>query len=543
MAFNQSSKINPTFFGYVANTKDALILIQAALNNTLPSVPRRPHDRERSDLIQSGNIFVFSEEKSGIKRWTDGVAWSPSRILGRFLVYRELDRNATNDKKKGKGDKRKSGKKRKREDEDEGGLNDYSPSGAAGVFPNTGNHLNPIANGSIGASSNIIQQQQPGQYPPIGQYNRASTTSTPNRALVGSLVTSYAFRERGLVKKTLSITVSTPEEETIHLVSYYAAEDVQSNRLARPSDSEGLKNMKLNADLWNAVKESGLGSKSSTSEDPLYDEFSGNQYEYQVQYRGIPGQPIIGQPLHGIPIPQQIPQQLPQQLGQQQLANYSNNGKFAYPISYPHPYNGMPQQLVHSGYGHQDVAYGMPYGNQQPPTATANIKTESSGVYYSPSNPASIPQLGKSQTYQPQQSQPQQVQQQSQQSQPQQAQQSQVPPAQTPTQPQSHTPLTQTQTPNQQQRQSSIVDGPRPGFMPFSDSNQNYSTSTRSTSTYGSVPMGGASFGQQQHPTTVQQSAPGQQYATNNYNGYPDESANYQSFQMPAGQYKSGNAH
>ncbi|CEI88404.1 Putative YALI0B18282p [Rhizopus microsporus] len=26
----------------------------------------------------------------GIKRWTDGLLWSPSRILGNFLVYREL---------------------------------------------------------------------------------------------------------------------------------------------------------------------------------------------------------------------------------------------------------------------------------------------------------------------------------------------------------------------------------------------------------------------------------------------------------------------
>lgn len=29
----------------------------------------------------------------GIKRWTDGRVWSPSRILGNFLIYRELDKN------------------------------------------------------------------------------------------------------------------------------------------------------------------------------------------------------------------------------------------------------------------------------------------------------------------------------------------------------------------------------------------------------------------------------------------------------------------
>ncbi|KAG9228849.1 hypothetical protein BJ875DRAFT_340548, partial [Amylocarpus encephaloides] len=29
---------------------------------------------------------------SSMKRWTNGVPWSSSRILGNFLVYRELER-------------------------------------------------------------------------------------------------------------------------------------------------------------------------------------------------------------------------------------------------------------------------------------------------------------------------------------------------------------------------------------------------------------------------------------------------------------------
>jgi hypothetical protein len=39
---------------------------------------------------------VFDETESGIKRWTDGRLWSPSRIIKDFLVYHELatrDRN------------------------------------------------------------------------------------------------------------------------------------------------------------------------------------------------------------------------------------------------------------------------------------------------------------------------------------------------------------------------------------------------------------------------------------------------------------------
>ncbi|PSK78123.1 hypothetical protein CJJ07_002050 [Candidozyma auris] len=92
--------LTPTYSGYIGSTKDAVLVIQGVLNQELNSVHRRPHERERAELIRSGHVFVFIEEQSGIKRWTDGVAWSPSRILGRFLVYRELDRGAMGDVKR-----------------------------------------------------------------------------------------------------------------------------------------------------------------------------------------------------------------------------------------------------------------------------------------------------------------------------------------------------------------------------------------------------------------------------------------------------------
>src|SRR6195952_5636341 len=84
--------LQPTFTGHVATTQDALILFEGCLQGHLSHVPRRPHDRERSTLIRSGSVFIYEENASGIKRWTDGVTWSPSRILGNFLVYRELDK-------------------------------------------------------------------------------------------------------------------------------------------------------------------------------------------------------------------------------------------------------------------------------------------------------------------------------------------------------------------------------------------------------------------------------------------------------------------
>lgn len=220
-----NSKINPTFFGYIGSTKDALLIIQACLNNQLLTVPRRPHDRERSQLITSGNVFVFIEERSGIKRWTDGVAWSPSRILGRFLVYRELDRQALNNKDKSKYNDKKKLKKKSIED--------------------------------LESTQN-------------------SSNSIPNRSLVGSLVTSYAFKEYGLIKKTLSLTINRLDsnnlnhQETIHLVSYYSAEDVLNGKLQRPCDETNLSKIQLSNELWNAVKDSSLGGKIPIEDEAYY---------------------------------------------------------------------------------------------------------------------------------------------------------------------------------------------------------------------------------------------------------------------------------
>src|SRR6187549_2541575 len=82
----------PTFYGHVTSTTDALLIFEQVLSGRATHVSRRPHDRERNELIKSGNVFVYEENASGIKRWTDGIHWSPSRILSNFLVYRQLDR-------------------------------------------------------------------------------------------------------------------------------------------------------------------------------------------------------------------------------------------------------------------------------------------------------------------------------------------------------------------------------------------------------------------------------------------------------------------
>ncbi|KAJ7220294.1 Gti1/Pac2 family-domain-containing protein [Mycena pura] len=81
----------PPFYGAVETTMNALRLIHAARQGVIPRITRRLNDAERRAMIKSGAVFVFSVEESGIKRWTDGLLWSPSRIVGNFLVYREIN--------------------------------------------------------------------------------------------------------------------------------------------------------------------------------------------------------------------------------------------------------------------------------------------------------------------------------------------------------------------------------------------------------------------------------------------------------------------
>ena len=88
--FISLSKIE-TFYGMVETSADALRIFQLCREGRLGRVRRRLHDHERKQ-IRSGSVFVFNETESGIKRWTDGRLWSPSRIFGDFLIYRELEK-------------------------------------------------------------------------------------------------------------------------------------------------------------------------------------------------------------------------------------------------------------------------------------------------------------------------------------------------------------------------------------------------------------------------------------------------------------------
>ncbi|KAL5360869.1 Gti1/Pac2 family-domain-containing protein [Aspergillus floccosus] len=215
MVNGTTTVLEPTFTGYVATTQDALILFEACLTGVLHHVPRRPHDRERGHLVRSGSVFIYEENSSGIKRWTDGVTWSPSRILGNFLVYRELEKPFP------PGEKKRAMKKANRRP---------VPSTRPGEpYPR---HDSAGSQG-FSPSSTSAFGDRPHQ-------------SDMERALVGSLVDSYGFKDSGLVKKTMSVTVSGV---THHLVSYYSVEDVVRGHLTPPSLVDHLRYIRPRAEL------------------------------------------------------------------------------------------------------------------------------------------------------------------------------------------------------------------------------------------------------------------------------------------------------
>jgi hypothetical protein len=214
-----SPPLTPTFYGHIASTHDGLLLFEACLSGVLNHVARRPHDRERAGLIRSGNVFIYEEHSSGIKRWTDGVPWSPSRILGNFLVYRELERPFP------PGEKKRAMKRNKR------------PPGISKATDPYGGPVSAISN-AYGALSTSAALESGSPSSPM----RKET----ERSLIGSLVDSYGFKEGGLVKKTVSVTIGGVSH---HLVSYYTVADVMNNKFITPSKDPRFQYITPRADL------------------------------------------------------------------------------------------------------------------------------------------------------------------------------------------------------------------------------------------------------------------------------------------------------
>ncbi|KAJ1901687.1 Global transcription regulator sge1 [Kickxella alabastrina] len=187
---------------HVQTTRDALTIFEACRQSVLPRVIRRLNESEKQQ-INDGTIVVFDEKEAKMKRWTDGRLWTPSRILGNFLVYRELDR--------------------KLQPNQEGANEILRMSGCGNGVSSSSEYKRP---GTIANNKGVF-------YPKSG----------------------------GLMKRTISLAVPENEDEYLekikdgdrvprvprvhqqHLISYFRAET--SAVLPTPDDIEELRNLRL----------------------------------------------------------------------------------------------------------------------------------------------------------------------------------------------------------------------------------------------------------------------------------------------------------
>ena len=157
---NNTQWTEPPWSGWIETTGDALLILEAARRGLIPRVTRRLVDSERK-MITSGSVFVFDEDESGIKRWTDGFFWSPSRILGNFLLYRETE-------KRGAG------------------------------------HRSARQEAAVNAEEAEAKNEGQTLSRPKSETNRLGIDRQRERILVGSLTNSYKFKPGGMMKKVRS---------------------------------------------------------------------------------------------------------------------------------------------------------------------------------------------------------------------------------------------------------------------------------------------------------------------------------------------------
>ncbi|KAH8926140.1 hypothetical protein BT69DRAFT_1399844, partial [Atractiella rhizophila] len=158
---------------------------------------QRFQEQDKS-LITSGSIFVFEEAESAIRRWRDGLVWSPSRVLENFLVYRELEK-CTIDHSIGQ----------------------------------------PAQEGFGGYVSDL--QVDYGQKERGGQ-KWDNIVRRGKRSFVDSPTWPYRFKREGLVKKTISMS-------GMHLISYYKMNDVLTGRLHSPTSQPELRSLDISPSL------------------------------------------------------------------------------------------------------------------------------------------------------------------------------------------------------------------------------------------------------------------------------------------------------
>ncbi|KAJ2558734.1 Gluconate transport-inducing protein [Coemansia sp. RSA 1933] len=230
-----------TYYGFVSTSEDALALFEACRLGYKQRVTRRLSDSERG-AIRSGSVFVWEEGESGMKRWTDGRSWSPSRVQGCFLTYHEWE-----------------GRRRAQR------------------------HPSYQAFHGFSMPMNIHGMSAPVQSIPMGIARYGHFIGGPTKA--GSTQVQYGFpKENGMLKKALSIR--TTEGKKLHLIAYYSKEDHAKRRLLTPTTDANFPKLVVPPNLYPDMSpESMYGASHATAsrdanEEPDSATADGNMFAY-----------------------------------------------------------------------------------------------------------------------------------------------------------------------------------------------------------------------------------------------------------------------
>ncbi|KAJ1662373.1 Gluconate transport-inducing protein [Coemansia sp. RSA 1646] len=210
-----------TYYGFVSTSEDALALFEACRLGYKQRVTRRLSDSERG-AIRSGSVFVWEEGESGMKRWTDGRSWSPSRVQGCFLTYHEWE-----------------GRRRAQR------------------------HPSYHTFHGFSMPMNIQGMPAPVQSIPMGIARYGHFIGGPTKA--GSTQVQYGFpKENGMLKKALSIR--TTEGKKLHLIAYYSKEDHAKRRLLTPTTDVNFPKLVVPPNLYPDMSpESMYGASHATA--------------------------------------------------------------------------------------------------------------------------------------------------------------------------------------------------------------------------------------------------------------------------------------
>lgn len=240
----------PSAHCHLRTPQDAVLILEAVRQGLLPRCSRRLTGGERSQ-IGVGSVWVWEEEETNMRRWTDGRRWGASRVGGGgFLIYREVE-----------GSEGGSG----------GGRRVGAPAAAqhrSSVSPPhqpNARHAADDDEAEDPANYWASAQSMPSAFGPTSSHATpaaASSSSSRRRrssATAGGNDSDWWTSPPGLIKQTYSTSMAIPGSagsgggglmRKFHVVGYLAKNDTLNETLVPPSALPQLAGLKIPSGVW-----------------------------------------------------------------------------------------------------------------------------------------------------------------------------------------------------------------------------------------------------------------------------------------------------